>query len=82
MGNTLFTPSSTVMQVFNEIKEASQAFIQHRTACVGCLLTNFCTLRDVTITYGLSLDDFLRELQSIAQASYPTFTGVQNEKQV
>ncbi len=82
MSARLFSPNLTVAQTLSKSKETSQIFIRHHTACVGCALAHFCTLKDVAKTYGLSLDDFLRDLQSAAQTHYPTFTGAQNEKHV
>ena len=40
--------------------------MRRKTACVGCYLEGFCTLKDVAKTYRILLDDFLGELDRAA----------------
>ncbi len=59
---------------------ASRIFIAHRTACVGCALARFCTLRDVALTYGLSLEALLAELENAALADSKPPIGARHER--
>ncbi len=58
---------------------APRIFIAHRTACVGCALGRFCTLRDVALTYGLSLEALLAELENAALADSVPLIGAPHE---
>lgn len=40
-------------------------FVRHRMACVGCPITPFETLAEVTAIYSLDLGCFLNELEQI-----------------
>ena len=59
MNQQPLTPELTVAQVLEGSNTIPIVFLQHRTACVGCYLARFCTLRDVANTYELPLDEFL-----------------------
>ncbi len=62
------SPESSVADVLRLAPLLQGVFVAHRTACVGCSLARFCSLRDVADTYELSLEDLLRELERAAHA--------------
>jgi hybrid cluster-associated redox disulfide protein len=70
----------SVPDVLTANRSLSAVFLRHKTACVGCPLARFCTLRDVARTYGLSMDAFLAELEQVALADSQFLTGAQHEK--
>jgi hybrid cluster-associated redox disulfide protein len=55
-------------------------FNSHRTHCVGCSLSRFCTLADVARIYGLSVDALLAELRQAALANPMQSIGERHEK--
>jgi len=59
-------PEISVAEVLREAGNVGQVFLRHRTACVGCSLARFCSLRDVAETYGLSLEGLIQELRESA----------------
>jgi hypothetical protein len=72
-----FSLETTVPQALDI--HTSSVFLRHKTACVGCYLARFCTLRDVANTYRLSPEVFLSELEQAAMPD-PSFpTGAHNE---
>jgi hypothetical protein len=80
MNHLPFSPELTVAQAVEASHAIPSVFINHRTACVGCYLARFCTLRDVAKTYELSLEPFLDELWQVALAD-PSYTlGAKDEE--
>lgn len=60
------TPSETsVAELLKEFPQAARFFINQKTACVGCYMASFCTLKDVIETYELDKDNFFAELNKI-----------------
>jgi hypothetical protein len=51
--------NSTVAEFLSKNPEAVRFFQEYRTACVGCCLARFCTLKDVALTYQLDEEPFL-----------------------
>lgn len=52
----------TVDDVLTHCPSCAMAFVRMRTACAGCTLARFCTLRDVARTYHLSLAELVAAL--------------------
>ncbi len=52
----------TVDDVLTRCPSCAMAFVRMRTACAGCTLARFCTLRDVARTYHLSLAELVGAL--------------------
>ena len=75
MDNLQFSPNLTVAETLEQAPQTSSVFIKLKTACVGCYLTHFCTLEDVTKTYGLSMDNLLGELQLATHTNQFTSKG-------
>ncbi len=69
MDNLQFSPNLTVAETLKQGQQISSVFIKLKTACVGCYLTHFCTLEDVTKAYGLSPDDLIGELRQAVQTN-------------
>lgn len=55
----------TVAEVLARWPQTIPVFLRHRMACVGCAITPFETLAEVTKIYKLDLDCFLSELEQI-----------------
>ena len=62
------SPDVSVAEILRGASSVQRVFIRNRTACVGCSLARFCSLRDVAATYGLVLDDLIRELDLTVHA--------------
>ena len=83
MDNRLFQPNLTVAEALKKDPHVLKVFIRNKTACVGCYLASFCTLRDVATTYGLDLDRFLTQLgQAIPSNPQLTKKELENEKRI
>ena len=54
----------TVEQTLRTCPRAIRVFLHFRTDCVGCWLSRFCTLEEVSHKYHLDLEAFLNALQS------------------
>ncbi len=52
----------TVADVLKSTPATVKFFIGQHTACVGCLLSHFCSLSDVVKTYELDEKKFLEDL--------------------
>lgn len=57
-----------------------RVFSRHGTACVGCYLARFCTLKEVADAYGIPLDRLLEELREAALAIPSQITGADDDK--
>ena len=53
----------TVEAVLARCPSCAMAFVRHRTACAGCTLARFCTLRDVAQSYAIPLADLVAALE-------------------
>ena len=81
MDNRLFQSNLTVAEALKKDPHVFKVFIRNKTACVGCYLASFCTLRDVATTYGLGLELFLTQLeQAIPSNFHLTEKELENEK--
>jgi hybrid cluster-associated redox disulfide protein len=58
-------PGLTVAEVMARWPQTIPVFLRHRMTCVGCAITPFETLVEVTKIYRLDLDCFLSELEQI-----------------
>jgi hypothetical protein len=80
MNDMQFTAEMTVEQALGVSHSISGVFLSHRTACVGCYLARFCTLRDVSSTYKLPLAPFLEELQRSSLGNPTNELGAKDEE--
>ena len=76
MDTGLFQSKTTVAEALQKDPHIFKVFIQSKTACVGCYLARFCTLRDVAEIYGLEMDHFLGQLEHAIPSNPP---GIQKE---
>ena len=79
MSRRSLSPETTVPEALEYASGAPRIFIAHHTACVGCALGRFCTLQDVALTYSLSLEAFLAELERAALTDSTHNEGVRHE---
>ncbi|MBN2116801.1 MAG: hypothetical protein JW730_09530 [Anaerolineales bacterium] len=57
----------TVEQVLQESPRAFSVFIRNKTRCVGCLMQQFCTLKDVAETYQIPLATLIEEIEHVSE---------------
>lgn len=62
-------PDLTVAEVLERWPETVSAFQQLKTACVGCTMAPFDTLRDVAHIYKYELEEVMRVMQKAVTAS-------------
>jgi hypothetical protein len=67
---TSFTSEAGVTEVLQRSPGLASVFIRSGTACVGCYLARFCTLRDVIAAYQLDEEKFLGSLSNTAPADF------------
>ena len=53
---------TSVADLLRKNPQAVNLFINHRTACVGCYMARFCTLKDVIEIYSLDADQVTRDV--------------------
>lgn len=53
----------TVAELLARWPQAIPVFLRRQMACVGCTMSPFETLADVTAVYGIPLPPFVNELQ-------------------
>ncbi len=80
MSSQNFSPDTTVEETLRISTGARAVFTSRRTACVGCYLARFCTLKDVAAAYNLSLDALLEELDQAALGEPNSLIGAHNDK--
>ncbi len=80
MNSQQFSPDTSVAEALSKSSRSAEVFTGRRTACVGCYLARFCTLRDVAAAYNLSLDTLLEELNQAAVAEQNSLIGARNDK--
>ena len=56
------SPASLVADVLLEWPQVIPVFLKHRMGCVGCTMSSFNTLSDVTRIYQLPAEPFMDEL--------------------
>jgi hybrid cluster-associated redox disulfide protein len=54
----------TMDKVMQKWPQSFSVFMKHKTKCVGCFMQQFCTLKDVAATYGLSLETLIEDVLS------------------
>jgi hybrid cluster-associated redox disulfide protein len=59
---------SLVGDVLAETPPLADLFLAMRLDCMGCSMSKFCTLEEVSRQYGLELEAFLRTIQTLRDA--------------
>lgn len=62
MDENPFTPYMVVADVLRTWPQTIPVFLRHKTACVGCAMSPFETLADVSRNYQIPLQRLLEEL--------------------
>ncbi len=57
-------PQDLVCDLLQRWPQASIVFLQNRMGCVGCSMSGFDTLEDVTKNYQMDLDELIRQVQA------------------
>jgi hypothetical protein len=57
----------SVATILKGWSETTGTFIELKTACVGCYLAHFCTLKEVSEVYDLDLSVFLEKIKEAIQ---------------
>jgi len=65
MNPPIFSPETLVAEVFERQPESASLFIAHGTDCAGCVMAPFCSLREMSLHYGVDLEEFLGELERL-----------------
>ncbi len=63
MNTDVLSADSTVADALDVGPHVAALLNARRTACVGCYLARFCTLRDTAAYYDFPLDEFINELR-------------------
>jgi hypothetical protein len=70
MNETLNISEANVASILQQWPQTNRVFLNQKTACVGCYLSRFCTLKDVITAYQLNERIFLAEVeQSLKQST-------------
>jgi hybrid cluster-associated redox disulfide protein len=56
----------TMDKVMQKWPQSFSVFMKYKTKCVGCFMQQFCTLKDVAATYGLSLETLIEDVLNAA----------------
>jgi hybrid cluster-associated redox disulfide protein len=67
MSDNFFTPDMIVAEVLKTWPQTIQVFLHHKTACVGCALSPFETLVDVSRNYQIPMSKLLLALAESIQ---------------
>jgi hybrid cluster-associated redox disulfide protein len=59
----ILDPNANIAELLSRWPQMIPVFIRHQMSCVGCSMSPFDTLKDVSFTYGLKLEDFILELK-------------------
>jgi hypothetical protein len=65
MNRGMAISETSVADVLNFSPKAIRFFIDQGTACAGCSLARFCTLKDVVKIFGLDEELFIDELAKL-----------------
>ncbi len=73
MESSTISSQLTAAEVMQRWPATIPVFIRYGAACVGCPFAPFEPLAEIPAIYGLSLDDFMHELQqTIGSTDEPT----------
>ena len=70
MNITRLTPDTSVADALQQCQELAAVLVRFRMACVGCPLAAFETLEDAAVSYGLTAELLMLELDA-AMAAQP-----------
>jgi hybrid cluster-associated redox disulfide protein len=64
MEHLALSPDALVADLLARFPELASLFVEMRLGCVGCSMSRFCTLEEVSIQYELEIEAFLAEAQA------------------
>jgi len=73
MENELISSESSVASLLKDFPQTARVFITQKTACVGCYMAVFCTLKDVISTYEIDDRIFFLELNKVISVSIRSY---------
>ncbi len=56
----------TVEEILQRWPNAFSVFMKNKTKCPGCLMQQFCTLKDVAETHQIPLEKLIDELKNVS----------------
>jgi hybrid cluster-associated redox disulfide protein len=69
MARDIDDPDLTLAELFRACPGAVRPFLRHGTACIGCLIAPFHTVRDTCAEYRLDEARFLAEVRAACAPS-------------
>jgi hypothetical protein len=70
MDTPILLAQLTVEDILKKWPLGFSVFRSKNTACIGCILQRFCTLRDVAETYDLELEELTHDLETCVKENY------------
>jgi len=64
MAQALPLPQKTIEEVLTNWPETAVVFKRRNMACIGCSVSQFCTITDAAADYNLPLEQFIAELET------------------
>ena len=75
MSAATLSADTTVAEALALLPAAGRVLTARHTACVGCYLARFCTLRDTSDFYNIPLDSLIHQLSSTTSDSLVSSGG-------
>jgi hypothetical protein len=76
MNEYALSAETTVAQALEISANAASQLMARRTACVGCYLSRFCTLRDTASYHNFPLNPFIDELRQATSDTIVSQGGI------
>jgi hybrid cluster-associated redox disulfide protein len=75
MPTPIFTPQTLVAEILERYPASAAVFVAEGTDCVGCVMEEFCTLKEVSLHYALDLEALIRRLEERGEPGTQTASG-------
>jgi hybrid cluster-associated redox disulfide protein len=62
-------PQKSIEEVLTNWPETAVVFKRRTMACIGCPVSQFCTITDAAAVYNLPLEQFIAELENAIAVS-------------
>ena len=60
-----FFSQQSIEELIAQFPQIISAFTEYGTACAGCSIAKFCTIKDAIETYNLPSDEFINHLNTL-----------------
>ncbi|MFO7811025.1 MAG: DUF1858 domain-containing protein [Candidatus Delongbacteria bacterium] len=60
------TKDMSITEIIQKYPETHGVFSKFNLGCIGCVAASFETLEDGLIAHGINVDEFLKEINSVA----------------